>query len=269
MGLFKDEVNERYGIVFQLPKHLFELPRQWMVTDMEDRLPSCLTKLFNRTSKGLLDLGLRFDAARKLVASLLVMHTCGWLHKNIRSDNIFFFPAKPPDRSGRIEGHRKDFGRPYIMGYGISRPDDIEDSHAITHISHGIQNITVRPRDEDQIMVDIYKHPDKLANPSSRFRHTYDIYSLGVVLLEIGLWHSLKGLRPWPSSSRRAADPYAYKDVLLEEYVPQLVGMCGSMYASVVRECLEMGDVKDSRAEDEAQRKLCWDLAEKLDRCCA
>jgi hypothetical protein len=44
------------------------------------------------------------------------------------------------------------------------------------------------------IMLDLYHRPDKRANPRRQYRHAYDIYSLGLVLLEIGNWKPLSTL---------------------------------------------------------------------------
>lgn len=35
---------------------------------------------------------------------------------------------------------------------------------------------------------DIYRHPERQGQPTTPFKKIHDIYSLGVVLLEIGLW---------------------------------------------------------------------------------
>jgi len=55
------------------------------------------------------------------------------LHKDLRSDSIIFFPAQPnKDNNAKkyipIDRYEKDFGCLYIMGYGLSRPDDVHDN---------------------------------------------------------------------------------------------------------------------------------------------
>ena len=62
------------------------------------------------------------------------------------------------------------------MGYGLSRPDDVLEP---------IQNNELRVKSFSRHLVDeandlkspinIYQHPDKVANPALRFRHSYDI----------------------------------------------------------------------------------------------
>jgi hypothetical protein len=41
------------------------------------------------------------------------------------------------------------------------------------------------------INLDYYQHPDKRLDSRIRYSRAHDIYSLGCVLLEIGLWKSL------------------------------------------------------------------------------
>ena len=276
IGLFKDELNQRYGVVYHIPQYLEELPSRFIQADLSERFPSTLTVLFHRITH-VLDLGLRFDLARKLMEALMSLHAVGWLHKDLRSDNILFFPVKPSYTHGRIDGSKKDFGHPYIMGYGLSRPDDVDHGPRETSsarvsphdvsIVRTIPAIVPRSRSHSPLpppkQVDIYQHPNKWTNPSNRYRHGYDIYSLGVILLEIGLWKSLKSLRLGPGYN--AED---YRSHILTNLVPTLNGQCGSIYAGVVKECLTMPcEVADM--ERQSQRKLCWDLAERLDKCIA
>ena len=263
LGLFEDEENSRKAVVYQVPEHLRDLPPVYSEKDLTDRMPSSLTDLFKRIPV-ILDLGHRFNAARKLMASVIAMHTCGWLHKNIRSENIYFFPAK--QANGRIERYRKDFGHPYIMGHKVSRPDDVCDEAPTKKKGDKKPgdlplSLSINPDPIEEI--DIYTHPAKVSDKSKRYRHGFDVYSLGIVLLELGLWKSLSGTRLSSEST-----PFDYRDHLLKTYMPLLTGQCGSIYAGVVEECLKLR-YDDAEMERESQRKLCWDISERLDRCVA
>ena len=291
IGLFKDESNSRYGVVYKLPSYMRDLARRTRPENLGHVCKPCsLTHLLDNVDI-VLDLGVRFNLAKKLVYSIVVLHTCGWLHKNIRSSNIFFFPAQPATNQS-FDTHRKDIGRPYIMGYGLSRPDDV---HEI------IQHDNVRVREEysrrekvktisrwhevdrevdnkgkrqahpsrsdecgsdvdTKSQLNIYQHPDKIANPARRFRHSYDIYSLGLVLLEIGLWQNLQTFE-----NGQWDDAYAFQKFVLNELVPDLWGQCGSIYGGVVKDCLQMSS--DIGLEDEEGRRLAWSIAERLDMC--
>ena len=270
IGLFRDKENSRYGVVYHLPSYMRDLPRRTRPETLGQICkPSSLTHLLDNVD-GILDLGIRFELAKKLMYSIVVVHTCGWLHKNIRSSNIFFFPPRPTGNEGFVN-NRKDIGRPYIMGYGLSRPDDVpessqydEDKERQYSRTSPRQNVS-RPREEAYHVgtkppLDIYQHPDKAADPAHRFRHSYDIYSIGLVLLEIGLWQNLQ-----TSDNEGWKDSYDFREYVLKKLVPDLWGQCGSIYGGVVRDCLTMSS--DIRLEDEGGRRLAWSIAERLNMC--
>ncbi|KAL9629964.1 MAG: hypothetical protein Q9164_006642 [Protoblastenia rupestris] len=265
VGLFQDKPNARYGIVHEIPEHL----RNLRTESRRIYNPSTLTDLMHNVDN-IIDLGVRFELAKKLIYSVVVLHTCGWLHKNITSDNIIFFTARPADGE-KVKESRKDVGRPMIVGYGLSRPDDVATREAEERKNNysAVDPIRARNRggnnneDEEQPDFNIYQHPDKSANPDRRFRHSYDIYSLGLVLLELGLWQSLQKL-----DSSQWKDAYAFRKFILDRLVPDLWGQCGSIYGNVIKECLTL-DTGDLAVAEEGQRKLAWNIAEKLDRCVA
>ena len=262
VGLFHDQADSRYGVVYQLPWYMRDLARRTRPEDLGHICkPSSLTHLLENV-EGILDLGIRFDLAKKLMYSVVVLHTCGWLHKNIRSSNIFFFPARTAN-SRSFNNRQKDIGRPYLMGYGLSRPDDISTVNASRGYSRTNDGKRVKPVSrefESDVNIDLYKHPDKAANAARRFRHSYDIYSMGLVLLEIGLWQSLQKFE-----DENWNDAYAFRRYVLERLVPDLWGQCGSIYGGVVRDCLTMST--DISLEDEEGRRLAWSIAERLNQC--
>ena len=273
IGLFKDKAHHRYGVVYELPSYMRDLARRTRPGEIGHFYkPSSLKHLLD-SFYAMLDLGIRFDLAKKLTYSIVVLHTCGWLHKNIRSSNIFFFPAQPADHRS-ANSHGKDVGHPYIMGYGLSRPDDIpakvhRDEYRVQEYSRGHEDrfgtrISRSHEVDDDVVskprFNIYQHPDKVAKPARRFRHSYDIYSLGLVLLEIGLWENLQ-----THDNDEWDDAYAFRRFVLEKLVPDLNGQCGSIYGGVVKDCLTMSS--DVGLEDEEGRRLAWSIAERLNLC--
>lgn len=287
IGLFKDEPNSRYAVVYHLPSYMRDLARHTRPENLGHVCkPRSLSNLLDSID-AVLDLGVRFTLAKKLMYSIVVLHTCGWLHKNIRSSYIFFFPARPADNKS-FNNRRTDIGRPYIMGYGLSRPDDIPEkieqdkpmAQAYSRGGGGLLVAEYSRRSEENIVrhksisrvhkvnddlnmepqIDIFQHPDKVANPTRRSRHSYDIYSRGLVLLEIGLWQSLKTF-----DNGQWDDAYAFRRFVLKKLVPDLWGQCGSIYGSVVKDCLEMSS--DIGLEDEEGRRLAWSIAERLNLC--
>lgn len=259
IGLFKDAANDRYGVVYNLPAHLRHVPRP---TETESRRiynPSTLTDLIHRVHV-VADLGDRFNLAKKLIRSVVALHTCGWLHKNICPENILFFAARPA--SGQvISASKKDLGRPFIVGYGLSRPDDIADQGR--QEDGLVHRKDISRRDDSPTRELLHQHPDKAANHRRRFRHSYDMYSLGLVLLEIGLWQDLQKF-----DTSMFKDLYEYRQFVLKRLVPDLWSQCGAIYGEVVRDCLTIS-THDIALAEEGQRYHALKLAERLDKCVA
>ncbi|KAL8911707.1 MAG: hypothetical protein Q9171_003159 [Xanthocarpia ochracea] len=291
-GLFKDHANDRYGVVYSLPARLRDLPRHMRTETLDIYKPSTLTDLLHN-GRAIADLGDRFDLAKKLTYSVVALHTCGWLHKNICPGNILFFAARPAVGES-ISRTRKDFGRPVIVGYGLSRPDDIaghpeerdgdawasrapalpsksealagqpeERDAGVRARRRGPQPSRQRTQSSESLDREtIYQHPDKTTNYRRRFRHSYDIYSLGLVLLEIGLWKDLGEF------GTNFEDAYEFRQMVLKSLVPKLWGQCGAIYGEVVKECLTIS-TDDVALAEKGQRDLALKLAVRLDKCVA
>ena len=85
--------------------------------------------------------------------------------------------------------------------------------------------------------IELYSHPDALKKTDSgenqRYETKFDIYSLGLILLEIGLWRTLHDLRKSASKSR-----IDYRVQFETKYCDQLRGAMGDIYWRVTRRCL-------------------------------
>ncbi|KAM3075707.1 hypothetical protein ACMFMG_007838 [Clarireedia jacksonii] len=116
-----------------------------------------------------LDLKQRFLVARLVARSIGAFHSDDWLHKSIRAHAIKFFSNK--------EDSEFMFGSPFLTDFEMSRP-----------VAAGTR-LLARALD---IEYDVYRHPQRYGPPTVSFTKIHDIYSLGVVLLEIGLWQTAK-----------------------------------------------------------------------------
>jgi hypothetical protein len=68
----------------------------------------------------------------------------------------------------------------------------------------------------------------------NRYCKAYDIYSLGIILLEIAAWKPIKIFH-----ERHAGEsPHAFRRILLDKYVPKIVKEVGLRYQQVVQRCL-------------------------------
>ena len=109
----------------------------------------------------------RIALATALAWSLSSFHDAKWVHKRFTSDNILLFQS--------TQGSEVSWGTPYLVGFELTRPN-IAWSGPIDRAALLWSNR-------------VYTHPDRVENEPStiRFRKIHDIYSLGVVLLEIGM----------------------------------------------------------------------------------
>ncbi|KAI4221423.1 MAG: hypothetical protein L6R36_006924 [Xanthoria steineri] len=154
-----DENSICYGLVFELtissniPGRLAPIIRPLSTLFADGRKPS---------------LNERRDIALALAETILQLHTAGWLHKGIRSDNVLYIDTGDSNwEYGNANG-------PFLAGYEYARP-----TTAYTE---------AMPTEPEQEM---YRHPKGQGLTRANFRRSFDLFALGCVLLEIGLWSNL------------------------------------------------------------------------------
>ena len=259
---FKDAETCRYGLVYQLPEYIRKFRTSTSTPKIKESQIAARCRPTNLLSiltaaeinpDGILELGLRFQLAKRLINSVHWMHTAGWLHQSIRSTNLLFFPEQ--SRFGlwpsELKPQRLDIGRPYLMGSG----DEIMENEQLRDHA-AARSRSTSPKLPGYVSFDIYQHPAKLSNPKRAYSPTFDFYALGLLLLEIGLWQRL-------ASFHRPDDkPEAFRKRLIEVETGHLRGQCGAVYAEVVRKCLS-AEVTDSM--EESVRVLGYLIAAGLD----
>jgi serine/threonine protein kinase len=121
----------------------------------------------------------RFRIARQIAEAVLSVHTCSRVHKNIRPDTILIFNGAPTSNAATTNSGRSDdagIGTPYLTDWIMLRKMTAPSTMA----------------GENDWLKDIYRHPRRQGlQPEQRYNMGHDIYSLGVCLLEIGLWEPL------------------------------------------------------------------------------
>jgi len=136
----------------------------------------------------------RLSTACMIAVALFYLHSYSWVHENMRTSNVLMLAEKTGHRHGQTDSGRESLGRPFLIGYGAARsPQGV----------YSIGNEDVRIEDEE-FAQSLFCHPDRQGDTAGdrlRYQMCHDQYSLGVVLLEIGLWmplekeKSLRGLR--------------------------------------------------------------------------
>lgn len=196
-----------FGLIYELP---FLGPEK----SLQPR-PITLKDLIRQTQERLKrpPIGDIFRLAHTLASSLLGFHKATWLHKSISSLNIIFFPDA-------FECVAKSIASPYLIGFNHSR---VSNDFVFTEGPC----FSFDRRD--------YQHPDYVDTKRKvRFREGFDYYSLGVVLLELGLWKVLKSF----TKNMETKTPHEIKDHLVKEEVPQLRSYMGEVYQDAVMACL-------------------------------
>lgn len=298
-------------LFYKLPGNLGVQTRDRPGENLKLRAPVTLHSLIGgEREQGIQSsLGARFELARKLVRAVCLLHSSGWLHKNIRAESVMFFPELQEDRYElKIE---IDVSKPVLMGYIFSRPDDIPirtdppSESSRTDTSRGWSEMKSRSitwRDPEDVeaesrrrkrsrtagiyglekpskadlakptkelnvsgfTLDYYQHPAKHADPKRLYRHAYDVYSLGVLLLEIGLWTRLRNYDD--TRPGRDEDYYERRRWICREYIGLLRWACGDTYADVVLRCL-MADSSDDEVAKASERDLCAKIMADLEGC--
>ena len=189
MGLLDDREHGRFGLVFKIPMPSSKtaqvnpvdfaaassgaetLGSQLQQSTLSDGTPS-YTTLANRIMDPKAEKpawNIRRHIAILVAESVLQLHTAGWLHKSIRSDNVLFVGLHAKWSDG--------YHGPYMAGFDFAR------NASPTEMSEAIAS------NEE---ADLYRHPATFGDLRTPFRKEFDLYALGLLLLEIGLWKQVK-----------------------------------------------------------------------------
>lgn len=225
LGYFDDSDHHRYGVVYSTPQPSF-MTLQDYISSSDYRTP---------------DLGERVKLAHTLAVALWSFHSLDWLHKSVCAANVLFFPvpAETSQTSTSSGASKKsssatetpDISSPYLLGFDASRPEQLSELSSIT---------------KNPSSLDLHRHPLSLDGSEKRpFCKAFDIYSLGLLLLEIGLWRSLQSYyKPHYSAQK-------FKErIVLGALVPGLASKIGRRYMAVVEKCLN----HQENEEEEAHR---------------
>lgn len=161
----------------------------------------------------------RLHLAHQLTSALHSFGLVRWYHKDFNCRNIVFF------RSKESSSDKLMWESPYITGFSISRPD-AQDEVSLN---------------KDHEELSIYLHPDlRTRDPKTRpkYERKYDIYSLGLVLLEIGFWQTLSSLERDSSN----LSPVDFKARIIRRCQKSLAFFTGSTYRDTVLRCLKWAD---------------------------
>ena len=107
----------------------------------------------------------RFEVAKQLANSVMSVHNAQFVHKNISPETVLL-----------LKNDSSTLGMPFLVGFEKFRLADGRTYHI----------------GDSLWQRNLYRHPTRQGErPIEDYRMQHDIYSLGVCLLEIGMWSSL------------------------------------------------------------------------------
>ncbi|KAJ5591565.1 uncharacterized protein N7459_001934 [Penicillium hispanicum] len=214
LGYCVDEPNARYAFLYQMPVDYFPFlrnPSDLLKELKPVPLVALLPSAEDYREKRMPNLETRFRLAYDLLMSALHLRSQNAVHGNINSSNVIFFPGRA-NANNDESGLSPDLHRPYLTSPARFSGDG--------------------PTPEP-LPTAMYRHPEDKRSVEDDAAWAYDLYSLGLVLLEIGLWAPIGRL--WKMKYDRSWFKHRVEDL----YVKKLGPKCGGAYLQAVQLCLD------------------------------
>ncbi|PWY73114.1 hypothetical protein BO94DRAFT_549914 [Aspergillus sclerotioniger CBS 115572] len=179
----------------------------------------------------------RFRLAQQISLGVYQLHCAGWIHRRLSGNNILIF--------SRSDG-KYDVTRPYIGGWQYVRSD-------FDPASKSEWNVVSCPHVLDSAA---YIHPDRLKEDANiaQLQKIDDIYSLGVLLIEIAVWNGAQCVAD-PKKAMvtgrecRLSNHRQWCQALWETSKNGIGAIMGAYYCTAVASCLGRLDYTDENDE--------------------
>lgn len=216
LGYFVDESEDResrFGLVFEKPP-----------TVPPSTSPTTLRALIEASSKpiDIPSLTDRITLMRLLAGTVERLQAVDWSHMGFRSSNILFFKTQRDDGVCRV-----DLSNPYVSGFDHSRPATDDMTEGLT----------------GNAWADVYRHPTMQTMSIKRgsYMKSFDLYSLGIVLLEIAQWKTIDRILEIDLDTASPKQTRLVMDRLLEtesQHLKFVKSYLGNAVEQAVRACL-------------------------------
>ncbi|EDO03927.1 hypothetical protein SS1G_06408 [Sclerotinia sclerotiorum 1980 UF-70] len=242
IGYYEDAEHSRFCLLFALPTNF---------GPMDIQSPTLQMPTINSLSELLISpafepsLEVKYRLAYNIANAVFDLHSKGIVHGNLLPSNILFIEHPTSPRAFDLT--QINMRQSYLGSYDLF-------SDTATDLGPSLDQATM-----------LYKHP--LDPRSTRYTNlsqeskSLDLYSLAMILLEIGLWSSLSEL--FPRASQVPSNP---TDVL-----KHLASRCGNIYVKAVKACLSApeGELSRKARPDVMHQKVFWRVSKALNTCCS
>ncbi len=260
IGSFEDARDSRIGLVYEIPSRLKSALSTSSSSDSKRlsvphpyyaRLADILSRRYLEPA-----LEVKFRLAYNLASSVFDLHSRGFVHGSIAACNITFFEDHASHASGSDDWLSSvDLRRPYLTSYDLfTEPANQDGKHLrepadVTWYRHKLD-----PRLTEK-------------TPFTTESQLLDLYSLALLLLEIGLWQSSRELRDDIGGNSRRID---VKEDPAAVY-KLLAARCGTSYRNAIQACWEGVEQKnDERGRSDVYLQSVYGrVLSALEKCCA
>ncbi len=234
-GYVDQPEKKRYAFIFAFPDQVHR------------STPTSLHSVISTSSvTAQLSLPDRFRMAQTITKTLAAFHSAKWVHKSIRSQSIILFSKLENEKETMVKS-------PYLANFEYARHEKGETAR--TPI--------------DDLEVSLYCHPDRNP-PKQDFSRIHDIYALGIVLLEIGLWYTASNIynqyrtRMTDAAKAQQLTSTQIRKLFIDAAQNRLSHHMGPAYTEAVLACLRDDLVEDV---DEADFPMTFQdkVVDKLD----
>ncbi|KAK0622440.1 hypothetical protein B0T14DRAFT_425283 [Immersiella caudata] len=243
LGFFEDMESSRFGLVYQFPKTFNPVTFEHLTQNPLYNLCSLADLLARPDFEPKLEA--KFRLAANLANTVFDMHARGITHGNLVDENVSFCNAvgTDPEVSGITQGE-VDIRRPLVSSFDLfSDPQSQDEPRTFSLYKHALD-----PRNSAQ---------SPLTNNADS--KCFDLYSLAMILLSVGLWTKLENL---------VADPA--NPVISESVLEQLSIRCGTLYMKAVQACWNAVDQEMTgfRTTEQIVSRVEFKASRYLEACC-
>ncbi|PMD40492.1 hypothetical protein L207DRAFT_582688 [Hyaloscypha variabilis F] len=240
IGYFEEAEHSRFCLLYALPTNFgpvdIESPRMPSITILSDLLYSNMYEP---------SLEVKYRLAYNVASAVFDLHAKGVVHGNVIASNVLFIEHQSQSRL--------DLSQVNMRQSFLASCDLFSD------------NATDGQNDPFLSPASLYRHPlDPRTTRYTRFTSeskSLDLYSLAMMLLEIGLWTSLHDI--FPSVHSIPENPAAVLKLL--------AARCGGLYVKAVQACWHAPDeeLSSTARPDVMHQKVFWKVSKALYTCCS
>lgn len=245
IGYYEESELSRFNLLFALPDNFGPIDIRVLTL----RMPTICTLsdlLFSPLFEPSLEV--KFRLAHNVANAVFDLHSKGIVHGNLMSSNVVFIDyhnIRSPQRDDPSSLEQVNMRQSYLTSYDIFSDVGTDDA----------------PPSPDDVL---HRHPldpriTRYTNLTSESK-SLDLYTLGLLLIEIGLWSTLADVFPMLMVPTNPANVFK-----------QLLTRCGSLYVKAIKACWGAPDDELSQRArpDVMHQKVYWRVSKALDACCA